>query len=165
MASWPQLDYIPDPMALFLVRHAKAGSRSGWVGADITRPLTRSGREQADGITRLLIDEPVPRILSSPFRRCVETVQPLATKVGIPVELVELLAEGQSASQVLELLAALPDHTVLCSHGDVIPAVIDELAARGALIDGEPDWRKASTWVLERDGDEFVHAFALPPPA
>jgi phosphohistidine phosphatase SixA len=152
-------------MAQYLVRHAKAGSRSGWVGPDESRPLTRAGKEQADGIMRLLAERPVPRALSSPYRRCVETMQPLATKLGLPVEVVEVLAEGEPAWRVVELLAALPDDSVLCSHGDIIPAVIDALASRGMAVDGEPDWRKGVTWVLERDGDEFVRAHAVPPPS
>jgi 8-oxo-dGTP diphosphatase len=151
-------------MAQYLVRHAKAGSRNGWIGPDEARPLTRAGREQAEAIMRALAERPVPRALSSPYRRCVETLQPLATKLGLPVEMVEVLAEGVSAAVVVEFMTALPDDSVLCSHGDVIPAVIDVLASRGMAVDGEPDWRKGVTWVLERDGDEFVRAHALPPP-
>jgi phosphohistidine phosphatase SixA len=152
-------------MAQYLVRHAKAGSRSGWVGPDESRPLTRAGKEQAEGIMRALAEQPVPRALSSPYRRCVETMQPLAIKLGLPVEMVGALAEGESAGRVIELLTALPDNSVLCSHGDIIPAVIDVLASRGMAIEGEPDWRKGVTWVLERDGDEFIRAHAVPPPA
>jgi 8-oxo-dGTP diphosphatase len=159
-----ELGYISASMAQYLVRHAKAGSRSGWVGPDEARPLTRAGREQAEALMRALADRPVPRALSSPYRRCVETLQPLAIKLGVPVELVGLLAEGESAADVVELLTALPEESVLCSHGDVIPAVIDVLAVRGMAIEGEPDWRKGATWVLERDGDEFVRAHAIPPP-
>ena len=152
-------------MPLYLVRHAKAGSRSGWLGPDEARPLSKSGREQAQGIKRLLAEWPVSRILSSPFVRCMETVTPLANKLGLDVEPTPILAEGFAVTAVLELLAALPDHAVLCSHGDLIPAVIEALARRGMVVDGEPDWRKGATWVLERDGDEFVRASAIPPPS
>jgi len=152
-------------MPLYLVRHAKAGSRSGWVGPDEARPLSKSGREQAEGIKRALVEWPVPRVLSSPFVRCVETVEGLAAKLGLAVEPNPLLAESQHPGAVIELMASLPDHTVLCSHGDVIPAVIEALERRGMAVDGEPDWRKGATWVIERDGDEFVRASAKPPPA
>ena len=113
---------------------------------------------------RVLGDQPVPRTLSSPYRRCVDTLQPLATKLGLAVEVVQVLAEGESAVAVVELLTALPDDSVLCTHGDIIPAVIDVLAFHGMAVDGEPDWRKGAMWVLEREGDEFVRAHALPPP-
>jgi len=152
-------------MPLFLVRHAKAGSRSGWVGPDESRPLSKSGREQAEGIKRILAERPVRRILSSPYTRCVETVQPLARKLGVPVEPIPALAEGGKIREVVEMLASLPDDSVLCTHGDVVPAVIDALQARGMALDGEPDYRKGATWVIERDGDEFMRAHADPPPA
>src|SRR3954451_24978933 len=111
-------------MPLYLVRHAKAGSRSGWVGPDEKRPLSKGGREQADALARTLAEAPVSRVLSSPYVRCVETLTPLACKLGLVVEPNRALAEGRSVSGVLELLAALPDHAVACSHGDLIPAVI-----------------------------------------
>jgi 8-oxo-dGTP diphosphatase len=152
-------------MPLYLVRHAKAGSRSGWVGPDEARPLSKSGREQAQGIKRALAEWPIKRILSSPYVRCIETVQPLATKLGLPVETTPLLVEGLDSRPAIELLASVPDHTVLCSHGDLIPTVIEALERRGMAIEGEPDWRKGATWVIERDGDEFMRASAVPPPA
>jgi phosphohistidine phosphatase SixA len=152
-------------MPLYLVRHAKAGSRSGWVGPDETRPVSKSGREQAHGHKRLLAEWPVSRILSSPYVRCMETMQPLAAKLGLPVEPTPALAEGHGPPEVIELMASLPDHAVLCTHGDIVTGVIETLARRGMAIDNEPDWRKGVTWVIERDGDEFIRARVIPPPA
>ena len=39
-------------MAIFLVRHAKAGSRSAWTDSDSTRPLDDSGLRQATAIAQ-----------------------------------------------------------------------------------------------------------------
>jgi len=75
------------------------------------------------------------------------------------------LAEGNRFESLLPLLDGLPAHSVLCSHGDLIPALIDALAWRGMHVSGEPDWRKGSMWVIDRDGDEFVRAVAVPPPS
>jgi 8-oxo-dGTP diphosphatase len=152
-------------MPLYLVRHAKAGSRSGWVGPDEKRPLSKGGREQADALARNLAETPVTRIVSSPYVRCMETVTPLGTKLGVAVEPNKALAEGRNAHAAVELLASLPDDAVLCSHGDIIPAVVEALVRQGMQVHGEPDWRKGTVWVLDREGDEFVHAVALPPPA
>jgi 8-oxo-dGTP diphosphatase len=110
-------------------------------------------------------DAPVTRVVSSPYVRCMETVAPLAEKVGVAVEPHKALAEGHTVNAAIELLVSLPDHAVACSHGDVIPAVVDALVRQGMQVEGEPDWRKGAVWVLERDGDEFVRAVALPPPA
>ena len=152
-------------MPLYFVRHAKAGNRSGWNGPDEDRPLTKSGREQADGLARLLAEQPIGRVLSSPYVRCLQTVEPLAHKVGVRVEPTKRLAEGGNFDAVIELLHRLPDHSVLCSHGDVIPETIDALVRRGMAVHGEPDWRKGSYWILDREDGDFVSARAIPPPA
>jgi 8-oxo-dGTP diphosphatase len=148
---------------LYLVRHAKAGSRHHWEGPDEQRPLTAAGRAQAEGLATHLGGAPIERVLSSPYVRCVETVTPLATKVGTTVEITEALAEGSPFEPVLELLATLADHSVLCTHGDLVPAVVDALVRRGMVVSGEPDWRKGATWVLERAGREITRGHALAP--
>jgi 8-oxo-dGTP diphosphatase len=136
---------------VYLVRHAKAGSRSAWDGADEVRPLTKPGIAQARAITKWLAKRPVPRVLSSPFVRCVQTVEPLAAALELKVEEVDALSEGAPFEAALDLLEEVEDHTVLCSHGDVILAVVDALVRRGLTVKGQPDWRKGATWVLHRD--------------
>jgi 8-oxo-dGTP diphosphatase len=153
-----------EAVPIYFVRHAKAGSRSEWSGDDELRPLSKNGRRQTIALAKFLSKEPITRILSSPYVRCVQSVEPLAARLGLKVEAVEELAEGQSFEPVLELLATLPDHSVLCSHGDIIPDSIAALVRRGMVVEGNPDWRKGSIWVLERDDDLIVRARALPPP-
>jgi hypothetical protein len=66
----------------------------------------------------------------------------------------------------LGLLAEVPDGAVLCTHGDVIPELVQALSGRGTRIVGEPDWRKGAMWVLDApDSDGLVgSARAEPPP-
>jgi phosphohistidine phosphatase SixA len=148
----------------YLVRHAKAGSRSRWDGDDRLRPLSDAGRRQAERLVATFAPIAPPRLLSSPYLRCVETIEPLARAIGQPVEPNELLAEASAFEPVLELLSRLPDRSVLCSHGDVIPETIEALARRGARPIGEPDWRKASVWVITIDDGHAVRLDALAPP-
>jgi hypothetical protein len=91
-------------------------------------------------------------------------LQPLAEAVGLLVEIDARLAEGSSYGAVLELIEQLPEGAVLCSHGDVIPAVIDALLRRGAELASEPDHRKGAMWELERDRGEIVRVRAFAPP-
>ena len=42
---------------LFLVRHAKAGSRTDWDADDFARPLTGKGRRQAAAIAERLLPQ------------------------------------------------------------------------------------------------------------
>jgi 8-oxo-dGTP diphosphatase len=152
-------------MTIFLVRHAKAGSRDRWEGDDDVRPLSGKGREQARLIGDRLAGEGVNALFSSPFVRCVQTLEPLGERCDLDVVHEPRLAEDTPFECVLELLAEVPDGAVLCSHGDVIPATMAALERRGCRIEGEADWRKATVWRLERDAaGDFVSASVSPPP-
>jgi 8-oxo-dGTP diphosphatase len=154
---------------IYLVRHAKAGSRHDFDGDDRDRPLTNAGRKQAAVLaTRLAAISPT-LIVSSPYRRCIETVEPLAVAIDGEVQMHEALGEfateqSRPGAALMTLLLSVPDRAVLCSHGDVIPAIINSFGADGMHIDGTPQWGKASVWLLQREAQRFVAAQAWPPP-
>jgi 8-oxo-dGTP diphosphatase len=111
-------------------------------------------------------DEPVDRILSSPFVRCVETVAPLGERRDVPVEEVDPLAEGTPLDQVLRLIEKVSDKaTVLCTHGDLVEEVLAHLDDRRVPLDGGLVFPKGSAWVLDVDGGDIVHGRYLAPPA
>lgn len=152
-------------MSVFVVRHAKAGSRSNWDGPDELRPLSKKGKRQADGLAGILKDSHVTRVVSSPSLRCVQTVQPLARALDLSVEQDSALAEGASAREVIKLLHQVDDGTLLCTHGDVIPTMLDTLVAEdGLTLPSDYPCAKGSTWVLERDGGRYAEAHYLPSP-
>lgn len=156
-------------MPLYLVRHAKAGSRSDFDGNDIDRPLTNSGHRQAEELAKRLAAVSPTLVVSSPYKRCIETVEPLAVAMDLQVTLDERLSEfGNDLVQpdvsLFDLLHSVPDHAVLCSHGDVIPAVVHALSNSGMRIDGTSEWGKGSVWILDRTDNRFVAARAWAPP-
>jgi phosphohistidine phosphatase SixA len=130
---------VSDP-PLLLVRHGRAGNRSTWTGEDRDRPLDRRGRRQAAWLVEALAGYPIERVCSSPFLRCVQTVEPLAEARGLPVEQTDALAEG-AAGQVRRLLLQEFAGTcaVLCTHGDVIAELVHARPAK-----------KGSVWVLDQ---------------
>jgi phosphohistidine phosphatase SixA len=138
---------------VYLVRHAHAGSKKQWQGSDQARPLSAHGRKEALGLIERLGDRPLGRVLSSPAERCLQTVEPLAGRLGHPVEPSEALGVDGTGPGVLELLTSptLKD-AVLCTHGEVIGKVFDELQAAGIELAGPPRWPKGSTWALELGG-------------
>lgn len=152
---------------MLLVRHAKAGDRDAWEGPDHLRPLSRKGAAQAARLAEDLGGQGVTRVVSSPYLRCVQTVEPLAERLGLGVEESDALAEGASVDQIAGLLQALRHETaVLCTHGDVIPTLLHLLVRRDGLRlpPGFP-CAKGSTWVLRPDGDgRLVEAEYLPAP-
>jgi len=118
-------------VSVLLLRHARAGERAAWTGDDTLRPLDDRGLRQALAL-RDLAQRAIGRIVSSPYRRCVETVEPLAEALGIPIELDDRLAEGASPQLALALLAELDDG-LACTHGDVIEAVLGYGLRKGAV--------------------------------
>jgi phosphohistidine phosphatase SixA len=154
---------VADPPC-YLVRHAKAGDRGKWTEDDRLRPLSKSGRRQAEGLVRAFRGLAVGRILSSPSVRSEQTVRPLALDRGLQLEVTEALAEGAPLDGLLALITETDDvAVVMCSHGDLIPAAIDHLRDLGVPT-GEGATKKGSTWLLEREGGAVVRARYLPPP-
>jgi phosphohistidine phosphatase SixA len=150
---------------LYLVRHAKAGERRLWTGDDIERPLSKKGWRQSEQIGKRLAKLHPALLLSSPYVRCIQTLEPLAARLGATVEVDVRLAEDASVDPVLELLGELRRDTVMCSHGDIIPATIYCLKQQGTKLETPADWRKSSVWVLTRDrSGDIVHATVWPPP-
>ena len=141
---------------VYLVRHAKAGDRDAWIEDDVLRPLSRRGKAQAEGLVTLFRELEVDHLLSGPAVRCVQTVRPLALARSITIEERDELAEGAPTESALSLVRSRGGAVVICSHGDVIPAIVLGLAERGIEMHDPPAWRKGSTWMLERDGGLFT---------
>jgi phosphohistidine phosphatase SixA len=150
----------------YLVRHAHAGKKSAWLGPDLARPLSERGRGQAAGLVDQLAGQPVRRLVSSPAVRCLQTLRPLAERLGLPIEPDDRLGVDGTADGVLELLARPGlDQAVLCTHGEVIGRVFTELEQDGLWLSDQPRWPKGSTWVLDRDGVQPWQGRFLPPKA
>jgi exopolyphosphatase/guanosine-5'-triphosphate,3'-diphosphate pyrophosphatase len=141
-------------LKLYLVRHARAEPRGEWSGHDELRPLSVRGREDSALLADSLGDDPPVRLVSGPALRCQQTLEPLAVEHGIPLEVDERLAEGESAARALELLATLGAGPVaFCSHGDVIEALLDALELRSPGADGDESCcRKGAYWTLTGPG-------------
>jgi len=138
----------------FLVRHGRAGRRAEWEGDDRRRPLDERGRRQAEGMAERLAGYPVARLVSSPYDRCLQTLEPLARRLELPIEPRDELAEGEPAPPALALIRGLAGAMpVLSTHGDVVALLCGDDAPR----------KKGSTWVLEVDGAAVTPARYLPP--
>ncbi len=151
-------------MIVYLVRHAAAGDRSKWNGPDWIRPLTDRGRAQARGLLDLLGDAQFGRIVSSPYVRCSETVLPLAGARRMTIEIHDALAEGADVEATLALLKDVAEvGGVVCSHGDMIPEVLEHCAAHGVDLGPKPRVEKGSVWVLEMHGGTVREAHYIAP--
>jgi 8-oxo-dGTP diphosphatase len=151
----------------YLIRHAKAKNRDTWVEPDSLRPLAKRGRREAETVAARLSDEPLERLVSSPFVRCVQTLEPLAVALDLPIETTDLLAEGGDGRRAAELLLSLAGSRTIacCTHGDVLVGIMDVVAGSGLPLDGPRAAPVASTWILGVDDGHFVDArFVDQPP-
>ena len=149
----------------YVVRHAKAGSRERWNGDDRKRPLTKKGIKQAQELVDVLAPYPVASIFSSPYLRCVQSVQALAKALRLKVEQSVSLAEGHGLPGLHEFLDddAL-DNAALCTHGDIVWELVEDLVKRKLLRAGEGGFDKGSTWILHVDGTKIAKTRYLPAP-
>ena len=151
---------------VLLLRHAYAGRRSAWTGNDRKRPLSVRGKEQSLQIADSFADLGIGRIVSSPYDRCVQTVEPLAEATGLEIETHEALAEGADVVDTMQLLRKLAKkQSIAVTHGDNIFDVLAHLSEQGTAMPPIVNAKKGSTWVLTPDEDRsFVSSSYWPPP-
>lgn len=129
-----------DALPFGVVRHAKAVPRKAWSRDDWLRPLDKRGYRQAAALPGLFGAYAFEHVLSSSSTRCVETVEPYAADSGIEVDTSRRLSEeayekgpGRSLARFEKALDAGPETaTVVCSHGPLLPALVELLTHRAA---------------------------------
>ena len=129
-------------MALLLVRHASAGNRLAWDGDDRERPLDPSGITQSRPLVALLKRFEVDAIYTSPYRRCIQTIEPLAAARLLGIDSREELGEEEQSEAGAKFVRSLArENVVVCGHGGLEAAVVRQ----------PPKWRKGDTLVLDDD--------------
>jgi len=147
-------------VSIYLVRHARAGKRREWHDEDSLRNLEPDGVRQAVAIASRLSERGPVALISSPFARCIETLEPLSLRSGLPITTDDRLAEGADPIACAQWIDDVADGTVLCSHGDVVTGVVEALVRRGMQVLGESTVAKGCVWTLERQSGGFSSARA-----
>lgn len=136
----------PTTSPLIILRHAQATKRADYKGpVDAERPLAMRGYIQAPEVADLLRAFGVTTVHSSPARRCMETVQPLADGLRVSIAAEPMLSEEGhfahpfAAPLRLGELLHMREPMVVCSHRPVMPSLMDGLFG----IQGGADWVSA----------------------
>lgn len=112
--------------SLVLVRHAKAVSRATWgygINSELTRPLVMGrGQAQARDVAALLSAYGVGELVSSPWKRCVDTLAPYAHGCGLDLRSDEAFTE----------VSAL-------TSPEVMQASFRDLLERGSVLEGQSE--------------------------
>ncbi|MBV9595505.1 MAG: histidine phosphatase family protein [Chloroflexi bacterium] len=142
-------------LTLEIFVHMDAVDRHAWQGAADDRPLTPLGEQQSERIADELTAGTVVAIYSSQALRCRASLAPLSQRLSLPVQVLPGFQDtAEKAVLALnEIHAAVPDgRAVLCSYGDVVPALLDHLTAKRGQPAPARDNRKGAVFTLHYDG-------------
>jgi 2,3-bisphosphoglycerate-dependent phosphoglycerate mutase len=171
----PHRRNVKEPTLLYLVRHCQSSGQAP------DAPLTPLGHEQAEQVATSLRARGIARIVSSPYLRAVQTVEPLASQLGLSIETDVRLIERNLSPERLDdwidrLRAAWADHDLALPGGEssrqatargmaAIEAIVDDgrtptvVVSHGNLIslllhafDGRPGFE---TWQALTNPDLF----------
>lgn len=123
--------------ALVVLRHGKAMPHDQWDGPDATRPLLHRGLEQADAVASGIAAYGPEVLVSSTAARCLSTIAPTAQLTGLDVKASRSISQdaySPGAERVRRQVAKRVEarrSAVLCSHGPVIPQIIEAAAELG----------------------------------
>ena len=146
--------------AVAVVRHASAGDKKGWTGADADRPLDLAGRGRAALVASLLAAYDVRRVAAADVKRCRETVEPYARGLGVKVSVLPETGAGSfekdpvAAVDAVGALLATSGAAAWCGQREVIPDLTAALVSRlGGGVDPDElrDLRKGALLLLHVD--------------
>lgn len=85
---------MPNATHLYLIRHGQSeGNAEGRFGGHGTTPLSEYGRQQAERTAKVLAKEGIHAIYSSDLLRAVQTAEPLAQILNLPINMREAFRE------------------------------------------------------------------------
>ena len=149
---------MPLSTHVLLIRHGQSeGNAERRFGGHTATPLSPRGRRQAQALARALKDEEITAIYSSDLARALETAQPLANLVGLPVNsttafrersvgVMEGLTFENAAQQHPEQYAALlrRDFEHVLTGGESYRQLLDRA------------WQKLDEIIAENQGGKLV---------
>jgi 8-oxo-dGTP diphosphatase len=167
-------------LTLDMFIHMDAVDRKQWQGAPDDRPLTALGTQQAERIAEELGSQGVDALFSSPALRCRQSLEPLCGKVGRPIEILPgfrdtlgyraprgwehpdrpgadplggAYSAGSAFAALQEIRTRVPDgRAVLCSYGDIVPALLAFLAGVWQIEMPPRNDRKGAVFTVVLDG-------------
>lgn len=124
---------------IIVLRHAKATPRSDWKQGkavdDGNRPLLPEGKTQAKDLVPLLQAFGPKRVITSPWVRCFNTVQPYAKRFRLPVIERSQLSElgnkkgPRRTTNVIKDAVKEGKAAIVCSHRPALPTILGSLGA------------------------------------
>jgi len=136
--------------AIIALRHGKAVPPQSWDGPDSTRPLLQRGVDQALSVAPGIAAYRPSKLISSTAERCLRTIGPTARVTGLEVREKPQISQdgyqlgGEAVTKIVAKRLRKATTTVLCSHGPVLPQIIDAVARATGTPDSKQLQRAAS---------------------
>lgn len=127
--------------AIITLRHGKATPPVDWPGPDATRPLLPRGEVQSLSVAPGIAAFRPAKLISSTAVRCTTTIAPAARITGLPVAQTDVISQdayhpqGDAVPKLVGKRLAKRVTTVLCSHGPVLPQIIEAVARATGTAD------------------------------
>ncbi len=131
-----------DTFPVIVIRHAHARPKSSWGRENAERPLVNVGLAQAARLADLLPAWRPEMILSSPWKRCIQTVEPFLARSTARLKTKKRLTEDGHRRDARATARLVTDQlrkgraVVICTHRPVLGTVLGTLA--GAAQAGMP---------------------------
>jgi 8-oxo-(d)GTP phosphatase len=147
-------------VTVYIVRHSLAVPRKQWVGDDDDRPLTKRGSAQSEVLAKWSMGVVLSSVLSSPTRRCLDTVIGVAAAHDLPVIARSELAisDGQPAKDLVAALLADDAEVLICTHGENILPILRGIRPR-AISGSKRGAAKGSVWTLMQSDRGIVASY------
>lgn len=136
-----------DKLVVFLVRHAEKVDHS------IDPDLSEDGYLRADDLARTLADASIEQVHSSGFIRTRETARPLATLIGLEIE----LYNPKDLYTIADQLKAAGGRHLVVGHSNTTPALVEILGGDpGSPIEEENEYDRLYILTITKDAVSTV---------
>ena len=149
---------------LYLVRHAKAGARRNWRGADEQRPLSKPGRQQSEQLADVARRRTRSRG-SCRARTCGASRRSSRSRrsSASPSSVSDALAEGAPLAESVALLEKLLARATWCSAPTATCWATSSTHVADRACASTTSAREGQHWVLECADGEVRSARYVPP--
>jgi broad specificity phosphatase PhoE len=127
---------------IYLTRHAEKA-------ADSDPPLTAKGQTRAQNLAAILKKADIKHIYSTNFRRTMQTAQPLATRLALPVQKYDPAKLADFARE----LRALPGNSLVVGHSDTTTELLGLLGGAAASPIAETEFDRLYQVVISQNGE------------
>lgn len=135
----------PGPTVIFLVRHAEKGPDRDGTGDP---PLTPMGRERASRLASMLTDAGVVSVLSTDYRRTLETAGPTAEQARLEVERYDPARPEAVAARLRDA----PGAHLVVGHSNTTPGLVAALGGDPGEPIAESEYDRLYVVFPEGDG-------------